>query len=188
MPSVQHSSLSLTELHEPKGISAASDGDVYVADGAGSGDWQAAIAYGNIYSSSSDSVTISTIGTTAKKFEGFAQDGEASGMTIDASSDTITVVTSGVYKVDFKTSFATVANADSGLYEFVLRVDGVATHVESSRNLSGTDDTGSLSMSGLVSLSAGEDVTIYVASDNGSDADDISVVSSSLTLRLLKEV
>ena len=34
-----HRDLTGDELHEPKGIDSASDGDVYVADGGGSGNW-----------------------------------------------------------------------------------------------------------------------------------------------------
>ena len=34
-----HKDLTGAELHEPKGADSASDGDVYVADGAGSGTW-----------------------------------------------------------------------------------------------------------------------------------------------------
>ena len=36
-----HSALADSELHEPKGVASASTGQVYVADGAGSGTWQA---------------------------------------------------------------------------------------------------------------------------------------------------
>ena len=39
MATVQHSSLSGAEAHEPKGATTASSGQVYVADGLGSGDW-----------------------------------------------------------------------------------------------------------------------------------------------------
>ena len=39
MANVNHSSLTDPYLHEPKGISSAGQGQVYVADGAGSGDW-----------------------------------------------------------------------------------------------------------------------------------------------------
>ena len=40
MATIQHSSLTDSDgLHEPKGVSTATSGDVYVADGAGSGDW-----------------------------------------------------------------------------------------------------------------------------------------------------
>lgn len=35
-----HSSLTDPDLHEPKGISTATAGEVYIADGAGSGTWQ----------------------------------------------------------------------------------------------------------------------------------------------------
>jgi hypothetical protein len=41
MADVQHSSLTDPNLHEPKGASSANAGEVYVADGAGSGDWSA---------------------------------------------------------------------------------------------------------------------------------------------------
>lgn len=36
---VQHSSILGSECHEPKGTDTASSGDVYIADGAGSGAW-----------------------------------------------------------------------------------------------------------------------------------------------------
>lgn len=39
MATIEHSVLSDSEVHEPKGISAASEGQVYQADGSGSGDW-----------------------------------------------------------------------------------------------------------------------------------------------------
>lgn len=40
MANVNHASLTGAELHEPKGADAATNGTVYVADGAGSGSWQ----------------------------------------------------------------------------------------------------------------------------------------------------
>lgn len=36
---IEHSTLTDPELHEPKGAASATAGQVYVADGAGSGDW-----------------------------------------------------------------------------------------------------------------------------------------------------
>ena len=42
MATIQHSSLTDSDgLHEPKGVASATSGDVYVADGAGSGSWDA---------------------------------------------------------------------------------------------------------------------------------------------------
>lgn len=43
MANVQHSSLTDPELHEPKDISTASSGEVYVADGSASGAWTALV-------------------------------------------------------------------------------------------------------------------------------------------------
>lgn len=41
---VKHSNLTGTDLHEPKGVASANSAEVYVADGAGSGDWSAYLA------------------------------------------------------------------------------------------------------------------------------------------------
>lgn len=46
MPTIQHSLLGNAELHEPKGVSAASEDQVYIADGAGSGTWGKLICNG----------------------------------------------------------------------------------------------------------------------------------------------
>ena len=48
--SVEHSALTTTDLHEPKSIDAANSGDIYVADGAGSGAMKAGLnkAYVNV--------------------------------------------------------------------------------------------------------------------------------------------
>jgi len=37
---VEHNTLTDPELHEPKDVASASDGQFYIADGAGSGDWR----------------------------------------------------------------------------------------------------------------------------------------------------
>lgn len=41
MATVQHSTLTAGDLHEPKGIAAADPNSVYIANGSGSGDWVA---------------------------------------------------------------------------------------------------------------------------------------------------
>lgn len=49
MANINHSSISDPYIHEPKGITTATAGSVYVADGAGSGDWVDAHSYVNGY-------------------------------------------------------------------------------------------------------------------------------------------
>ena len=48
----QHSALTGADLHEPKGVAAASAGTVYIADGVGSGSWipQVVFIYGRVVS------------------------------------------------------------------------------------------------------------------------------------------
>jgi hypothetical protein len=53
----EHSTLTTTDLHEPKGVAAANADDTYIADGAGSGAWTA--SDNNIYLQ----VTITDIST-----------------------------------------------------------------------------------------------------------------------------
>ena len=40
MANVEHSSLTGSALHEPKGVASANSGEAYVANGSGSGTWQ----------------------------------------------------------------------------------------------------------------------------------------------------
>ena len=40
MANVEHSSLTGSALHEPKGVATANSGEAYVANGSGSGTWQ----------------------------------------------------------------------------------------------------------------------------------------------------
>ena len=61
MPTIEHSVLPNADLHEPKNINSAASGAVYVADGAGSGVWRGASAYGGWrYSDVSTGTTFTT--------------------------------------------------------------------------------------------------------------------------------
>lgn len=42
---VEHSTITDPDIHEPKGVAAANSGDIYVANGAGSGNWTAPVRY-----------------------------------------------------------------------------------------------------------------------------------------------
>lgn len=58
---IQHADLPDSQLHEPKGVVAASEGDVYVANGSGSGVWKAPEIAGQA-ASTSGQVPVSTGG------------------------------------------------------------------------------------------------------------------------------
>jgi len=46
---VEHNNLTDPELHEPKGVASASEGQLYIADGAGGGVWDYYSPYGNTH-------------------------------------------------------------------------------------------------------------------------------------------
>lgn len=64
--STQHKNLTGTNLHEPKGVASATSGQVYIADGAGSGSWGvvAGLPHAQIYiAGNTDIVDITNKGT-----------------------------------------------------------------------------------------------------------------------------
>ena len=67
MADVQHKNLTGSDLHEPKGVAAANAGEVYVADGAGSGAWVTK-AVDNVVGNNYTTATTSTGTTKATSF------------------------------------------------------------------------------------------------------------------------
>ena len=71
--SVEHSTLTGSDLHEPKGVASASTGQVYIANGSGSGAWTAhhntcvlTVQLANISAASSCYVATPIAGTITK--------------------------------------------------------------------------------------------------------------------------
>lgn len=182
---LQHNALTGSQLHEPKGVATASSGQVYVADGGGSGDWvYPKIPYCNINTVESDAVSISSIGITAQTLA-FSNDGPSSLLTSDAANNRLTLTIAGVYFVKFDCSFSTVTAGDAGRYEFKILDDAVATGVAAQRDMSGSSDAGTCSASGLITVGANSQITVSIESDDGSDSDDINVYHSSLSAFLV---
>lgn len=62
---VNHASLTDPEIHEPKGITSANAGDVYIADGSGSGEWkQGHFFFGGFIGYNSSSPYALSVGTS----------------------------------------------------------------------------------------------------------------------------
>lgn len=70
--SIQHSAITDPNIHEPKGAASASADTVYVADGAGSGDWQAVttdqITMSGVHSATETAIGDDTITITGRGF------------------------------------------------------------------------------------------------------------------------
>ncbi len=185
MPTTQHSALSGEDLHEPKGAEDAVAGTVYVSDGIGSGSWTSVPSqYGNINVVESDAVSVGSIGTTAQDFP-FSNDSSYNGVVPDSANNRIQLTTEGTYFVAFNISFSTNSAGDAGLYEFKVQLDGTDTGIAIARQMSGSSDTGSAGMAGIITSDAdSEMLTVSVESDGS--ADTIDVYSAELSAFLLE--
>lgn len=84
MATVQHSTLTTGDLHEPKGVAAADPNSVYIADGAGSGDW-IATPFASAWYRSGTGTTFTTP-TTFTLMDVLAAPGTLSQFTINSAS------------------------------------------------------------------------------------------------------
>jgi hypothetical protein len=119
-----------------------------------------------------DGVTAqSGITTTPVLMTGWAINGNSFGAVPDHTSDNITIATTGTYKIGFQNSFS---GTSSTTFEFHLRVDTGSGDVEQDegchRKLGTGGDIGSCSFPGILELTAGDILTIYVESDSGGGA------------------
>lgn len=173
---IEHRNIVDPNQHEPKGAGSAAAGQVYVSDGAGSGAFQLPeLQYGSINSVEGDAVSISTIGTTAKLLDAFTNNGPTNGITADQAAGTLTVGGAGDYFISFHVTFATAAAGDAGLYEFGVRADAVESALKVKVQMSGSSDTHTVSMSGILALADSDVLSIYVESDEAGGTDDINI-------------
>jgi hypothetical protein len=201
MATIQHKDLPESVLHEPKGASTASAGDVYVSDGAGSGSWatvdaigsgaaaagqllvadgsggttfKTELAYGEmdiIANSTGQALTAASDGTLYTNAD-YVQvttglvAGELSGVTY--SSSTLIAPVTGEYNLSLWLNVtASVNNILVGLKFAVNGTIPTAGTVPTLRRKIGTGaDVGALSGAKLVSLTAGDAVSIWTASDS----------------------
>lgn len=189
---VQHNAILDPNIHEPKGVAAASAGDIYVADGAGSGAWK--VGSGQHYAD----MDITT-GTTAfalaaasafTKLNPTAEwsAGESNGLTITPANGEITLTTAGTYLVEFWVTFDTAALAAGTSYFFKYAVDGVtaARQLSVQKNTAGVDRIGAAAQ-GIVTVTAGQLLSIHAAGDGTSSGTNITVADAGLTAILMKE-
>lgn len=176
MANVEHSSLTGSALHEPKGVAAANSGEVYVANGSGSGTWQpihrhlgAATAYS---AASPYAYTLDT--DTTEKFLSFPVD--------SSHVEGFTVVTTPNlrFRYDEATSLtalinvtmsSTQASGPSHDVEWVLLKNG--TEIGGSRAIRsiGTGTWGSISVTGVTSMAQND----YIEIKTKADADNVDV-------------
>ena len=119
------------------------------------------------------------LGTTPVLMENWAADGESESSTPDFANNKITVGTTGIYKVHLSLSFSGTANAE---FQAFVRIDGVESVLGLQRKMGSGGDIGSANTTGLLSLTAGEDITVYIETDDGGAGDAITAVQAHLAM------
>lgn len=190
MADIQHSAITDPNIHEPKGVASAQAGQVYFADGSGSGDWMfpSGHAYGELYiTNNSTSQNLAASSATAKLNPTSAwQTNGAANVTQSAANGQMTVLKAGEYQLSFWVSFNTAAIASGAKYYFHYAVNGTASsrRMFIAKTTNGVE-THHISATGLASLSENDVVSIYVGGDATSSGTAITPVEAGLVITLI---
>ena len=176
MANVEHSSLTGSALHEPKGVATANSGEAYVANGSGSGTWQhihrhlgAATSY-----SATSPYAYSLDTDTTEKFLSFpVASSHVTGFTVVTSPnlrfqyDGATSLTALISV----TMSSTQASGPSHDVEWALLKNG--TEIGGSRAIRtiGTGTWGSISVTGVTSMAQND----YIEIKTKASADNVDV-------------
>lgn len=163
--SIQHAAITDPDIHEPKGASTANSGEVYVADGAGSGVWTPSSRFAELYISAGSGTQALT--STAARLDPSTNwvAGVTNGVTQNATDGTLTIVTAGTYAMSFWITLTTDSVASGTTYTFYYAINGTPNtrSVAVAKNTAGADKV-TCSATGLVTLSASDVVSIYAKS------------------------
>lgn len=183
MANVNHSTLTDPYLHEPKGVAAASAGSVYIADGAGSGDWKKKHSHINGYinfdavtPAYQHSVTTSytplnpTFSTTLA--DGFTGAVSPNARLIYTGTDNATALCN--FTFNFKQASGTNYNLEVVFYKNGAVMNGGHIIVTAS-----SGEWKSATLSDMTSLSTNDYIEIFL---KGSSAFTLDVASASLII------
>lgn len=183
---IQHKLIADADLHEPKGVASAVSGKVYVADGSGSGSWlyPSGKVHGEIYIDAGATTQALSAGSAYAKLNPTDewQSGVSSVLTLTPANGTITLSEAGDYLVNFWTQFTCTSLASSTLYNFKYNLDGTSSGrtLTVSKFSNGADKL-HISAMGLVTATAGQLLSIYVAGDATSSGTNITILEAGLT-------
>ena len=183
---IQHKLIADADLHEPKGIASATTGKVYIANGSGSGSWlyPSGKVHGEIYIDAGATTQTLSAGSAYAKLNPTAEwvSGVSSILTLTPGNGTITLTEAGDYLVNFWTQFSTAALASGTLYNFKYTLDATSSGrtLTVSKFSNGADKL-HVSAMGILTVTAGQVLSIYVGGDATSSGTAITVIEAGLT-------
>jgi hypothetical protein len=183
---IQHKLIADADLHEPKGVSSAVSGKVYVSNGSGSGSWlyPSGKVHGEIYIDAGATTQALSAGSAYAKLNPGTEwtAGVSSVLTLSAANGTITLSEAGTYLVNFWALFTCASLASGTQYNFKYNLDGTSSaRTISVQKFSNGADKLHVSAMGLVTATAGQLLSIYVAGDGTSSGTNITVIEAGLT-------
>lgn len=209
---IQHNIITDPDLHEPKGVSSASAGTIYKANGTGSGSWDYPIigqdtalegqvfesdgagsgtwkyppakGHAEIYINAGATVhTLSSASQYTKLNPGteWTNSTFVEVLTEDAANGEIVLSQAGHYHIDFWLNFTTASLASGTSYTFKFAIDGITSPrtVSIQKPTNGTDIL-HVGAQGLVEVTAGQRLSIYVAGDGVSSSTNITPTEGGL--------
>jgi hypothetical protein len=183
---IQHNTITDPDIHEPKGVAAATSGKVYISNGSGSGAWEypPGKAHAELYISGG--TTAHTL-AAASAFTLLNPSGEwtASGnediLTVTPGNGTITLNQAGHYYISFWINFTTASIASGSSYHFKYALDGSVSsrEVAVSKPTNGVDKI-VISSTGLVNATANQVLSIYTGGDGTSSGTNFTPTEAGL--------
>ncbi len=176
MANVQHVALTGADLHEAKGVAAATINDLLVADGAGSADWVNPTAVIEVSLDLGSTLTRSFVGATA--FTDFILDYDSAHAQLFTYNDTTKEITyTGTRDIIIKYSMSlSIARTDTGgspELSVAMFIDtgagfGEITNSLVARTFPG-NDVGVMAMMAIHTLQNGDKIKLQVKTDAGID-------------------
>lgn len=190
MADIQHSAITDPNIHEPKGITTALNGQMYVADGGGSGNWKftSGHAYGELFiSNNSTAQTLpAASGTAVLNPAGAWQANGFQNVTLTPASGTITLPQAGEYQLNFWAVFETAAISSGASYNFFYALNGTpSTRKVYAKKTSNGVDTLQVHATGFVNVSAGAVVSMFVGGDGTSSGTNLIIKEAGLSALLI---
>ena len=186
----EHNTLTGADLHEPKGVATATAGQIYIADGAGSGTWlnNGWNTHGlmHIIGNSTAEVTPTAVDPTlatdsdyTKVITGWTT-GHVEGITFN--TDELVVPVAGEYEIHGWANISIPANNQKVALKYAIND---ATPYSSQR-LIGTSaaagDVINVSGASIVTLSASNTISLYIATDKVGDP---TILEAGILVKLL---
>jgi len=191
---IQHKDIPDADLHEPKGIITAPEGYVYIADGSASGSWKRDVAYGSqVITNNSTNFPLTAVAdttfNTASQFTLLTGVGapwaseNLYGITF--STDSLIVPVTGVYLINLWMNILGFPSATSKV-SIRYRINGTGAFSSRKPTIKSAvaNDVSPLVGHGLIALTAGDYLQLYVASDATGN---LLVGDANNTLQLIRQ-